>query len=532
MRRPPVGFRGLLGAAALLGLLAALASPAAAQAADTYVDFETGDDTLVCTDPDLPCQTIQAGINKATVGATVRVDDTAGNADSSIGLNLDMGKSLIAQEFGPDGDENALPEPDTIIDAGETAVGFPAIRVPSTSGGGTIQGFVIRSPAQPVSLQATTTLTGNRIDEDAGLGSCMIGVSGSGNNSVVGQNTIVDPTPAASPKAGVCITASATPSVDSNAFTDLNHGVQSAGGNSTISSNVFRGTQGTTSDAAIEVTSGSALEIASNLIEDPGDTFVGGILLRQTGASPVVGASLRQNTILGHRFGVVVNDTEALVSMIGNLIAKSTNSGLAMNDTEGDDGGNVFATNVTITDSTNAEVSVTNADLTLNSGIIGAAGINASGLVMPSCTITFSRGPSIMASPSGCANFQTTAAPGFLNPAIDDYHLAVGSAMIDRGDPATPAAGTLDLDGQARATDGNGDGIVRRDIGADETPTGLPPGVNTPPAALVPAPQTTAKTQTTAKKKCKKKRKKKGKKGAAAAAKRKGCKKKRKKRRK
>jgi hypothetical protein len=57
---------------------------------------------------------------------------------------------------------------------------------------------------------------------------------------------------------------------------------------------------------------------------------------------------------------------------------------------------------------------------------------------------------------------------GFVNAPTGDYHLRAGSPLIDTGDPAT-AQGS-DLDGNPLVTDGNGDGIARRDKGAYEAP--------------------------------------------------------------
>ncbi len=63
-----------------------------------------------------------------------------------------------------------------------------------------------------------------------------------------------------------------------------------------------------------------------------------------------------------------------------------------------------------------------------------------------------------------------------------DLHLAAGSSLLDAGDPAAPAAGTLDRDGNPRAVDAtpacNGN-VDRRDIGAYEF-VPAPPSCNPP----------------------------------------------------
>jgi hypothetical protein len=70
--------------------------------------------------------------------------------------------------------------------------------------------------------------------------------------------------------------------------------------------------------------------------------------------------------------------------------------------------------------------------------------------------------------------------PLFVDPAAD-FHLAAGSPLIDAGDPA--AAGGLDFDGLPLLADGNGDGLVRRDMGAFERPApAAPPGGAGPPS--------------------------------------------------
>jgi hypothetical protein len=57
-----------------------------------------------------------------------------------------------------------------------------------------------------------------------------------------------------------------------------------------------------------------------------------------------------------------------------------------------------------------------------------------------------------------------------------DYHLPAGSPAIDSGDPLTATLPTEDFDGAPRPVDGNGDGIVQRDMGAFEYQPPAPPG--------------------------------------------------------
>jgi len=61
------------------------------------------------------------------------------------------------------------------------------------------------------------------------------------------------------------------------------------------------------------------------------------------------------------------------------------------------------------------------------------------------------------------------ADPAFVNQAGHDYRLGAASPLIDLGNPA-PGGPTLDRLGAARVTDGDGDGVAVRDMGAYEAP--------------------------------------------------------------
>jgi len=59
--------------------------------------------------------------------------------------------------------------------------------------------------------------------------------------------------------------------------------------------------------------------------------------------------------------------------------------------------------------------------------------------------------------------------PGFVNAAANDFHLKAGSACIDAGmNDALPSEIETDVDGTPRLRDGNSDGTITIDIGAQE----------------------------------------------------------------
>jgi len=58
--------------------------------------------------------------------------------------------------------------------------------------------------------------------------------------------------------------------------------------------------------------------------------------------------------------------------------------------------------------------------------------------------------------------------PDFVAPLADDYHLSPSSVCVDVGDNTAPAAPAVDIDGEDRPADGDGNGTVIIDMGADE----------------------------------------------------------------
>jgi hypothetical protein len=76
--------------------------------------------------------------------------------------------------------------------------------------------------------------------------------------------------------------------------------------------------------------------------------------------------------------------------------------------------------------------------------------------------------------------------PGFADPAGGDFSLPPGSALVDRGSPAPLEASEppIDLAGNARIADGDGDGVAVRDMGAFEL--GTQPLKPVPPPVVAP----------------------------------------------
>ncbi|MGA2916206.1 MAG: right-handed parallel beta-helix repeat-containing protein [Sedimentisphaerales bacterium] len=69
---------------------------------------------------------------------------------------------------------------------------------------------------------------------------------------------------------------------------------------------------------------------------------------------------------------------------------------------------------------------------------------------------------------SGQSQGNISSDPCFRDADADDYHLQSSSPCIDRGDPCFSSSSEVDIDGEERVMDGNSDGNLRIDIGADE----------------------------------------------------------------
>jgi hypothetical protein len=454
-----------------------LLAPGSAQAANTFVDDDRPDNTGDCLTPATACRTISGvagGVIKAGGGDTVWVD----GGTYMENVTVDMGKSLREADFN-----SADMDTEAVIDGGalsavDTAVG-PA---------GVISGLTLRSTGTAVLLSNPAQLIGNVLDSTADMSG---GVLAIGMGSTIGPgNVISDDDNFNDQRIGIQATNNTI--VTGNDLSNLSLGII-AGGTATVTGNEFTGTHqvmGGQGTALLATGATSTPTIVGNHFHSPhpGSPSTSGVFIGN-GAS----ATLRRNRIFDHVVGVTANNSTA-ASLSSDVIANSNVAGLVANDTGAPGTGDVTATNVTFSGNAPNDITVNDALLTLNSSIVEDP-IVANGTA--TCAIDFSRGPSPMAGGNGCADFDTDAPPGFLG---DGFHLSPFSPLADLGDPAAPVApDDLDIDRQPLAADTNCDGIVRRNIGADEftqSCTASPPPADAPG---VPA-------QGSKKKKCKRKK--------------------------
>jgi hypothetical protein len=255
------------------------------------------------------------------------------------------------------------------------------------------------------------------------------------------------------------------------------------------------------------------------MINSPGAGQQTGVFVLDGGSfsmddtSPTTGVTMRRNRIVGGTYGLQDAGTRGPVTLDGDVIARASKltGGAAVQSSDVNGlGGDLTIINSDIVNSPNLSFEIQDVHLTLDSSIVSSGILDSEGNGTATCTITFSAGPTT--SGDSCQTFQTSAAPSFVNPAADDYHLtaAGNAALIDRGNPAPPFAGDTDFDGDPRAIDADGACPLNpiRDIGADEVNPGVPDcPAPTPPAGGGPPVAPTGPTgqRAAALKKCKRK---------------------------
>jgi hypothetical protein len=521
-----------------VAVAACLGLPSSASAASVlYVDDGGTDSgfTNNCQNPNLPCKTIDYALAISGAGATVNVGGGIYNEN----VYVSGGRSVVKSDFKPPdtggpaviapfSSGNAVTVSTSSSDASQSLIQGLRIRSPDTaaltfsgsSGTATVSGDTFDSPNSsasppafvyiPSSSGSSPTISGNTFT-DTHTTSSEIGVEAQGTGTptieantfdgmatavaiqgtaTVRNNTITNASTTENQEGVTAFSfGSGTATISGNTFDGMFRAVDVLGETANVRRNTITHTYTGQSQQgeAIRVDVGGGT-VHGNVIEHPvGSAW--GILVASTSASTV----LSDNTLIGNitdarqleggrisvpppRIGIDVVDTTGPVNSNSDLVTHY-GTGVHLVDSSsppaGSEGDATFD-NLTAFGNT-TDVQTSGAALTLDSGIVGNA---ISSLGGGTCSITYSRGPVATPGGDGCGDFQTTADPMFVNPANDDYHLAIGSPMIDAGDPAAPSSGATDIDGDARALDSNCDAVqnVVRDVGADE----LAPNCNPP----------------------------------------------------
>lgn len=475
-RRHTARLSAVAALAALLGVLA----PAAA--AERYVDDGGTDSSNDCTQPASPCRSIAYAISQAASGETVVV----GGGTYEEALTLGGGKSLRGSSFKP-------PSTDGLRTLAVTP-GTTAVEVPGGQPTSTIQGLTFEQANPSGSSTAPWLALGSPavVDHNAILlppgPSEMFGVlvGAAAGGSVISGNAIVSLAGDRAPPGGVALLASAR--ISGNFFSRIHIGASVAPGTSpTIVQNTFTGigaerdSQGALIEPGVAVlVHDAALTLRDNLLKDSSEDTVGVRVVDDSGVPAVAALTSQANRIFGIPTGIELDGVGGNVTLDGDIVAGGSGSGLLAKEGTGPLGG-ISAQNVTLMENS-PDVSLIGDNVTtpalhlaLDSSIVSNPIARAGDA---SCSIAFSRGPS---TGTGCAGFQTTAVPEFLDT---NYHLDPGSPLVDRGNPAAPPVKATDPDGDPRAIDGDKDCVARRDIGADEVEAnGAQPNCSSKPPA-------------------------------------------------
>jgi hypothetical protein len=443
----------------------AMVSPASALATDRFVDKDTGNDAGSCTSQLAPCQTMAYAFVVAANSDTVRLDDSSTPYVGSVSLT--NGLSLTGMEF-VGGDEGSV-----ILDGG----GSPALNVPMGTAGGTLSGLTLRSTATAVQIDGSITAITNNVFDSGGVDQVDIDLNAS--SPTISQNTFSDLSTTVLDR-GITVD-NASPTIIDNDFTNqaeaIDIGLTVAAANVRVEENQITGTHPASfsNGYGVQVAKGSSVILEDNVMTSGSVTGQTAVQVAPGNNTDIPSLEMRRNQIYGYDTGVAINDT-SVASLNGDVIAGSKTQGVTLfNDTAPGNGAGSLK-NVTIVSAGTAvaEINNVNATLSLDSSILGDAGIDSN--PPATCTITRSRGPVTTPGGDGCMNFQTAAVPNFVNAGANNYHLTANNpALIDQGDPLNPIAPeNLDFDLQKRAIDGDGNCSEVRDIGADEFLPGAP----------------------------------------------------------
>lgn len=128
--------------------------------------------------------------------------------------------------------------------------------------------------------------------------------------------------------------------------------------------------------------------------------------------------------------------------------------------------------------------------LTTHTQPTGASTVTVTRTAFDPAKVSTAGGDPITPTVAGAINLGTVS-PGFADVAARDYRPGADSVLVDAGaDASAFAPGALDVAGSSRAVDGNGDGVLRADLGAYEF---QPPAPGGSPTALTPTAKITAR---------------------------------------
>jgi hypothetical protein len=241
-------------------------------------------------------------------------------------------------------------------------------------------------------------------------------------------------------------------------------------------------------------------------VADGGNTVRASTLSADWGIASVHGATVERSRVTGLSYGI--RNFGDLTTVRDSLVRLTGPSGTAIRaETSAAGDTNMIVDGVTVVtpsslDATGVAVTTLpapdkNVQLTLANSVIRGAFTPLFARALGAGTATIAASYSDYAPNSNVALGGTISESNVTNvgDALFDetpgheFRLLPGSPLIDMGDLAAPQG--LDLDGGARVTDGNGDGIARRDIGAFE----LQPAMAGPPSGGGPSGGPAADTQ-------------------------------------